>query len=91
MIIATLRIEIIVLIIKVKNIVTKRAHTDVKLSFDSRFPDSKLTDVSIIPSHLLFFPMVSISKENFKMHNLKEKSYKRHIVIANIHSYRYKP
>jgi len=46
---ATLGVEIITLFIKIKNTVTERTHTDVSLSLDSRFFDSKFTDISIIP------------------------------------------
>lgn len=45
MIIATLRIGIIIPIIKVKNIVTERAHTDVKMNLIPGF---------LIPSSLIF-------------------------------------
>lgn len=70
MVIATLRVGTIIPIIKVKNTVTEKSHTDVKLNFDFRFSDSKFTDISIIPSHLLFFPMDPISKDNLKIHSL---------------------
>lgn len=62
MTIATLGVEIIISIIKVKNIKTEWAHTDVKLSFDSRFSESKFTDIFTMLSHLLLFPKESINK-----------------------------
>lgn len=44
---ATLGMGIIIIFIKVKDIITERAHADVKLNFVSRFSDSKFTDIAI--------------------------------------------
>lgn len=48
MIIATLGVGIIILIIKLKNIMTDMVHGALNLSFDSRFFDTKFTAISII-------------------------------------------